>query len=304
MDRDNLILFLLDFYCKSNNLHEKYDEIIDILKSENMINVDTSKWVVPAILQKQSQKILFPSNFEIEGKIGEGSYGTITKVFNKLDQQHYALKIIENEDNLEEDKFLREIRLLAFLDHPNIVRYHTSWVDSNKLFYIMELCDKNLTKYIEIRDILDDFTNKKIFKQIGNGVSYIHSKGILHRDLTTNNILMKDNIVKIADFGLSIKKENPKQITMGSDEYGTISYLAPECVKMNHYSVYTDYYALGIILFLLYSQFATQMEKYKSLENLREMKKVDKYFNVNFPDIVKIIFDLIEIEPTKRKIDF
>ena len=115
---------------------------------------------------------------------------------------------------------------------------------------------------------------------------------------------MKNGTIKIADFGLSIKKENPKQITMGSDEYGTISYLAPECVESNHYSIYTDYYALGIILFLLYSQFKTNMEKYKSLEDLRKFKKIDDHLTRSFPEIVKIMFDLIEIEPTKRKIHF
>ena len=250
MDKDGLLLFLLDFYCKSNNLADKYSDIVSFLRSKKVIGEDVSTFIVPSFLDSIPNKILFPANFVLEDQIGSGSFGTIMKVFNRLDQQNYALKIIENEEELEEDKFLREIRLLSYLDHPNIVRYHTSWSDSNKLFYIMELCDYNLSKFIETRKNIEDTKNKDIFKQMVDGISYIHGKGILHRDLTTNNILLKNNIVKIADFGLSVKKDNPKQITMGSDEYGTISYLAPECLQSNYYSIFTDYYALELYCIL------------------------------------------------------
>ena len=300
MDKDGLLLFLLDFYCKSNNLADKYSDIVSFLRSKKVIGEDVSTFIVPSFLDSIPNKILFPANFVLEEQIGSGSFGTIMKVFNRLDQQNYALKIIENEEEMEEDKFLREIRLLSYLDHPNIVRYHTSWSDSNKLFYIMELCDYNLSKFIETRQNIEDTKNKDIFKQMVNGISYIHGKGILHRDLTTNNILLKNNIVKIADFGLSVKKDNPKQITMGSDEYGTISYLAPECLQSNYYSIFTDYYAIGIILYLMYNNFTTQMEKYKSLEQLRDKKQIPITLKEEFPNISKVILNLLEPEPTKR----
>ena len=304
MDRDNLILFLLEFYCKSNNIIDKYQEIVSDLKKQNIIENDSNDSIIPAFLVNQPNRILFPDNFVLQEQIGKGSFGNILKVYNKLDSQFYALKIIENDEKLEEDKFLREIRLLAFLDHPNIVRYHTSWSESNKLFYIMELCDFTLTSFINSRECVDDGVNKHMVKQIITGVKYIHSKGVLHRDLTTNNILIKDNVVKIADFGLSIKKDNPKQITMGSDEYGTISYLAPECLELNQYSVYTDYYAVGIILFLLYSQFSTDMEKYKSLEKLREKQLCTEIIKEKYKDIEKMILALIDLDPESRKISF
>ena len=302
MDRDNLILFLLEFYCKSNNIIDNYQEIVEDLKKKKIIENDSKDAIIPTFLVNQPNRILFPDNFVLQEQIGKGSFGNILKVFNKLDNQFYALKIIENEEKLEEDKFLREIRLLAFLDHPNIVRYHTSWSESNKLFYIMELCDFTLTKFIDSREEIQDSINQNMFKQIITGVQYIHSKGVLHRDLTTNNILIKNDMVKIADFGLSIKKDNPKQITFGSDEYGTISYLAPECVVSNQYSVYTDYYAIGIILFLLYSQFSTEMEKYKCLEQLREKHLCTDTIKEKYNHIEKIILALIHLDPESRTI--
>ena len=165
MDRDNLILFLLEFYCKSNNIIDNYQEIVEDLKKKKIIENDSKDAIIPTFLVNQPNRILFPDNFVLQEQIGKGSFGNILKVFNKLDNQFYALKIIENEEKLEEDKFLREIRLLAFLDHPNIVRYHTSWSESNKLFYIMELCDFTLTKFIDSREEIQDSINQNMFKQ-------------------------------------------------------------------------------------------------------------------------------------------
>ena len=168
----------------------------------------------------------------------------------------------------------------------------------------MEKCEKSLTKTLE--NNLD--TNKQafIFYQLINGLEYLHNKNIIHSDIKTDNILFsKDNILKIADFGLSFYLNDKKDNKIG----GTMSFISPELLlislngKDGHNTFESDIWACGIILYeILTCKRAFQINSGKKL--LEELNNIEKYIN-NLPkdtdkDAKDLIRQILTIEPEKR----
>ena len=133
------------------------------------------------------------------------------------------------------------------------------------LFIQMGLCYGNLNTYLEKRTSINYLDSKSIFKNILEGLSYLHKMNIIHRDIKPSNIMFdKNGITKIGDFGMSIKYKDEnslqKKIVKTENEYGSYNYLSPETIENKEYSIYSDIYSLGIILFELLSTFDTYME--------------------------------------------
>ena len=273
-------------------------------------------------------------NYDILNNIGSGSYGNVFKTFNKIDNHNYALKIIKIYDE-EYDKTLREVRNMAILDHKNIVRYYSSWIEkvednskflevddeyseelsfsssslnkscnsvelysNNYLFIQMELCKESLSDYLRLKKNDNHKKSLYIFKNIVEGLHYLHSKNIIHRDLKPSNILFDlNNNIKISDFGMSIDVN----IKLISDEnVGTYTYLSPESINSNMYSIYTDIYSLGIIFFELLNIFETEMEKYKMINNLKEKSEFEESFIEKYNVESTFILKLLNNNPLKR----
>ncbi|XP_014386200.1 PREDICTED: interferon-induced, double-stranded RNA-activated protein kinase-like, partial [Myotis brandtii] len=179
--------------------------------------------------------IMFLKDFEEIEAIGFGAYGSVFKAKHRLDGTTYVIKCVKYNN----EKVKREVKVLAMLSHPNIVRYYNSWVgeDYNKrslpkyLFIQMEFCEKGtLEDWIEIRrgEIPNKDLSLGLFKQIVTGVDYIHSKGLIHRDLKPSNIFLVDTKqIKIGDFGLVTFQKHDKQRT---EDQGTRLYMSPEQV--------------------------------------------------------------------------
>ncbi|CAI9598514.1 unnamed protein product, partial [Staurois parvus] len=135
----------------------------------------------------------------------------------KIDQKDYAVKKVKQRS----EKDVSEVKALAVLDHPHIVRYYHSWAGEDTfsddscsgdgqnqklkcLFIQMEWCAKGtLEEWIERMEKVDKLKSLTVSQQIVDGVEYIHSRNLIHRDLKPPNILFADDmVVKIADFGL------------------------------------------------------------------------------------------------------
>lgn len=131
----------------------------------------------------------------------------------------------------------------------------------------MELCDNTLEKYINDRDTINIEDNVNIFRQICEGINYIHQNNFIHRDIKPGNIFFKNNIVKIGDFGLVKKNYNQdnkaiiNKKSKHSLDIGTKTYASPEQINNTFYTHKTDIYSLGIILLELSYCFRTIMEK-------------------------------------------
>eukprot|EP00928_Gymnodinium_smaydae_P032117 TRINITY_DN23345_c0_g1_i1.p1 TRINITY_DN23345_c0_g1~~TRINITY_DN23345_c0_g1_i1.p1 ORF type:complete len:1056 (+),score=200.20 TRINITY_DN23345_c0_g1_i1:415-3168(+) len=158
----------------------------------------------------------------------------------------------------------REVQLLRQLDHPNVVRYYSSFTtgsgENRRLWIVMEFCggvslqglaesarEKGLTR-------LPEEQTWRIFVQLCLAIRYLHmDKGIVHRDLTPNNVLVQVHTlaVKVADFGLARQKLGANAASLMKTMVGTILYSCPEIVQQQPYTNKTDVWALGCILYKL-----------------------------------------------------
>jgi MAP/microtubule affinity-regulating kinase len=196
------------------------------------------------------------NNFKMDKILGQGSYAIVKLATNKLNDEQVAIKVYEKfrlSDPRKMKNVRREISILQHMNHPNIIKLHDSFDTNKQIYLIMEYIGKNsLHAFIKSKPNrrIEDAEAKKIFIQICKGISYCHSKSIVHRDLKLENILISDDkTVKLIDFGFSIVSAADKTLNIFC---GTPSYMAPEIVsKKNYKGQATDCWALGILLYIL-----------------------------------------------------
>lgn len=152
----------------------------------------------------------FLKHFEIVGDIGKGAFGSVYKIKSKTDRKDYALKVVPSSSDQDIEKIYREVVVLSQLQHPNIVRYFTSWCLKNEgkaeeidrnfqcLCIQLEYCDQTLRDFIKNMILSDDqnqmkFERRRILGEILDGVKYIHERNIMHRDLNPQNIFSDQN---------------------------------------------------------------------------------------------------------------
>ncbi|XP_063347639.1 eukaryotic translation initiation factor 2-alpha kinase 3-like [Pelmatolapia mariae] len=271
-------------------------------------------------------EIFSHSQFDYVEELGKGAFGRVLKVKDKLVERYYAIKIIR-----WNEKALREAKALSDLEHPNIIRYFSCWMEDSgyqsdstdescstsqsstgspkKCLYIqMELCDtKTLLDWIE--DWYTKKSNSKrreeslnIAQQMVSGIEYIHSKKLIHRDLKPANILFgQDTKVKIGDFGLvTAEIDDDDKSSMERTKYkGTPSYMAPEQKSETNYGRKVDIFALGLIYFELLWKFSTRYEKYKIWDNIRK-QKLPQEFASSFTSEYIIIRSMLRMNPEDR----
>ena len=333
-DKELLMIFLMKDFIKNHSLEKLSPQIFDTLivnklidkKNLDYLEKDTNLSNIKNLILKNipGEDILttsrFIRDFNIENKIGYGGFGTVLRVNNKLDKKDYAVKII-NMNSENAGIVLREVENLSHLNHPNIIRYFSSWVENIEIseqnnyleyepedfsesesltetfkptkyvFLQMELAQNSLKN---IQNSLSYDEKLGIFKQIVRGLNEIHKNNIIHRDLKPSNILIIDGIVKIGDFGLSrCLEQNGSNKPLRSNltgELGSYLYSSPEQLKGEEYDFRTDIYSLGIILFELLNNFDTEMEKNIKIMNLKK-GKVDDDFSEKNLKIIKILIN-------------
>ncbi|NP_001277097.1 interferon-induced, double-stranded RNA-activated protein kinase isoform X1 [Pteropus alecto] len=251
----------------------------------------------------------FLENFLEITSIGSGGYGQVFKAKHRIDGVTYVIKRVKYDN----EKVVREVKALAALSHPNIVRYYNCWdgidyasEDSDNgrfesctkcLFIQMEFCEEGtLEQWINKRrdQKTDKHLSLELFEQIAKGVNFIHSKGLIHRDLKPSNIFLVDTKkIKIGDFGLVTFLKNDEKRT---NNRGTPRYMSPEQLSSTEYGNEVDIYPLGLILAELLYISRTLLETCKIFEDLKKGKVLDV-----FDDKEKILLQkLLSKDPKKR----
>ena len=196
------------------------------------------------------------SDYVVEERIGGGGFSSVFKI-KKIDNgEYYALKTFSSDfaDKTELETFKNEISKAMEVESDNVIKYifFNDGEIYSKLppYIIMEYCDGGtLEDYI--KDIIESdscITNdeiRKIFFQLINGMKDINSK-VIHRDIKLKNILLKDGIIKIGDFGIS-KSVSDTTRTITFKGYGTSEYIAPEGWKFEKNTIKMDIYSMGIV---------------------------------------------------------
>ncbi|XP_055836159.1 eIF-2-alpha kinase GCN2 isoform X3 [Solanum dulcamara] len=252
------------------------------------------------------------------------------------------------------DRIVREVATLSRLQHQHIVRYYQAWfetgitvscndsscgsktvvsssftyvdgsvsdhlgqenkLESTYLYIQMEYCPRTLRQMFESYSHLDKELAWHLFRQIVEGLTHIHGQGIIHRDLTPNNIFFDArNDIKIGDFGLAkfLKLEQLDQdvdasemigvSVDGTGQVGTYFYTAPEIEQMwPKINEKADMYSLGVVFFELWHPFDTAMERHIVLSDLKQKGEVPPAWAAEFPEQASLLRRLMSPSPSDR----
>ncbi|MGH9461972.1 MAG: serine/threonine protein kinase [Vicinamibacteria bacterium] len=184
--------------------------------------------------------------YQILQTLGSGGFGTVYLVKDTWIDKKFAIKV-PHRQGVDFSELLREPRLLAALDHKNIVRIVTAEKAEDYFFIVMEFIEGETLEAILTRDKVVELNRALDFsRQICEGVEHAHRQGVLHRDLRPGNVLVTDSgVVKIADFGTSRFLEIADH---ASTIIGSPPYMSPE--QFQGRAVFaSDVYSIGVIMY-------------------------------------------------------
>jgi serine kinase len=196
-------------------------------------------------------------------KLGHGSYATVKAAHSHKHRTLVAIKIISKKKAPQDflDKFLpRELDIVKTLKHPCLICFLQSIETTNRVYLVMELATGgDLLEVIRKNGHIKEPQAGRWFNQLTDGMSYCHRKGVVHRDLKCENLLLdKKNNLKITDFGFA--KCFDTQMKNGQKEMsetycGSYAYAPPEILKGTPYEPQiADIWSMGVILFTMVSQ--------------------------------------------------
>ena len=193
------------------------------------------------------------NRYEVFQHIGQGGMADVFLAIDTILNRQVAIKILRSElctDAISILRFEREAQAATALSHPNIVEIYDVGEYKGHHYIVMEYVPGKTLKSI-IRDrgglVLEEAID--ISKQLCSATQEAHNRGIIHRDIKPQNVIVKsDGSIKILDFGIALAKGS-MQITQANNVMGSVHYLAPELAKGEPATVQSDIYALGIVLY-------------------------------------------------------
>lgn len=191
--------------------------------------------------------------YEINELIGAGGMASVYKAYDIIDERVVAIKILKEEFVANDEfrrRFKNESKAIAVLSHPNIVKvYDVSFGDVLQ-YIVMEYCDGiTLKEYIRQKGVIDWEEAAFFIAQILKALQHAHEKGIVHRDIKPQNImLLHDGTLKVADFGIA-RFSRSEQKTITDKAIGSVHYISPEQARGDATDGKSDIYSVGVILY-------------------------------------------------------
>ena len=199
------------------------------------------------------------NRYEIIEEIGQGGMGKVYKAYDPELERIVALKIILPQKNIKEnhiERFLREAKATAKLQHPNIVTVYDIGFQNELPFFTMDYIEGCSLKESIKKSSFTTAQISNIMIKIGNAVSCAHENGIIHRDLKPANIMMGKDELKVMDFGLAKIVDSDEKLSCSGAPIGTLRYMPPEQAEgmLEAIDERSDVYGLGAILYELLTQ--------------------------------------------------
>lgn len=246
--------------------------------------------------------------YEIQEIIGVGGMAIVYKAYDSIEDRTVAIKILKDEFVQNDEfrhRFRNESRAIAVLSHPNIVKiYDVSF--SDKLQYIvMEYIDGiTLKEYIDQQKVLKWKEAVHFTEQILRALEHAHEKGIVHRDIKPQNImLLRDGTIKVMDFGIA-RFANSETRTMTEKAIGSVHYISPEQARGEATDDKSDLYSVGVMLFEMLTgelPFEADSAVSVAIMQMQSNPKRPRELNPDIPEgLEDIVLRAMQKDPSQR----
>lgn len=246
--------------------------------------------------------------YDVEEKLGSGSFATVKRCVRLKDKREFALKIVKKKgmDAKELESLKQEVQILMNLNHPNVVKLYEVFDTSKKMYMVMDLLiGGELFDRIVKKGSFSEAEAASQVKQVTSALIYMHKNGVVHRDLKPENLLFETksdySTIKIIDFGLAKVNDDAMRTPCG-----TPGYVAPEILSDKEYGKEVDMWSVGVILYILLCGFPPFYDNSGNLRNLySQIKKGQFSFPSPYWDHISdgakdLIKRLLTVNPKKR----
>ncbi len=193
------------------------------------------------------------AGFELEAEIGRGGMGVVWKARQESLDRPVAVKLLSAhlaDDQAFRERFLREARLAASLQHPNVLPVYEAGEESGRLYLAMRyVSGDDLATVIRDRGPLPADEAVGIVEQLASALDAAHELGLVHRDVKPQNVLLEGSHAFLCDFGLAKPSADDSALTQAGGIVGTLDYLAPEAIEHGEAGPPADVYALACLLY-------------------------------------------------------
>lgn len=246
--------------------------------------------------------------YEVMEIIGIGGMANVYKAYDVLENRVVAVKILQEEHMNNEDmrrRFKNESKAMAVLNHPNVMRVYDVSFSDRMQSIVMEYIDGiTLKEYIEQQKVLRWKEAVHFTVQILRALQHAHDKGIVHRDIKPQNImLLSDGTIKITDFGIA-RFARSETRTLTDKAIGSVHYISPEQAAGGAIDARTDLYAVGVILYEMLTgrvPFEADTPVSVALKQIQSTAVLPRELNPSIPEgLQEITMHAMEKELSKR----